>query len=284
MFSANDLITKPEQTVSGFVWQATQKTELSTSYISKAINAKKRQLEFADIEKIFEDKELYDFIVGACCLSRKSLNHISKEAQTKIFTSLIDFSQVPQTDYFDELVYRFLLTSGDSMGGSMRNLVGQSAQIMFTDQCISYLQSESIKYSCQYSLSGKVTAISWENKLLIFDKKPKFINKSIDFILLAKSCSIENPSDYVACGELKGGIDPAGADEHWKTARSALERIHSAFKDRHAVPPKLYFVGAAIEKSMAEEIEQLLVAEWLAGAANLNVKPQINAIIKDMID
>ena len=33
---------------------------------------------------------------------------------------------------------------------------------------------------------------------------------------------VENPKHYLACGELKGGIDPAGADEHWKTAGKAL--------------------------------------------------------------
>jgi type II restriction enzyme len=51
------------------------------------------------------------------------------------------------------------------------------------------------------------------------------------------SCSAKNltreiikiPSAYIALGELKGGIDPAGADEHWKTARTALNRIHEAF-------------------------------------------------------
>ena len=36
-------------------------------------------------------------------------------------------------------------------------------------------------------------------------------------------------ASYMALGELKGGIDPAGADEHWKTARTALSRIHEAF-------------------------------------------------------
>ena len=51
-------------------------------------------------------------------------------------------------------------------------------------------------------------------------------------------------------GELKGGIDPAGADEHWKTGRAALDRILQTYKNRIAV----IFVGAAIEKAMAEEL------------------------------
>jgi hypothetical protein len=33
----------------------------------------------------------------------------------------------------------------------------------------------------------------------------------------------------IALGELKGGIDPGGADEHWKTAQAAFNRIRQAF-------------------------------------------------------
>jgi type II restriction enzyme len=58
---------------------------------------------------------------------------------------------------------------------------------------------------------------------------------------------------YVALGELKGGIDPAGADEHWKTARSALDRIKKAF-EKVGQQPRRFFIGAAIEKEMAIEI------------------------------
>jgi hypothetical protein len=280
MLTASDLITKTEQTVDGFVWQANQKIELSNSYISLAIKAKQRQLAFTNIDAVFNDKELYDFVVGACCLSRKSLTHISKDAQKKIFENLIDFTNIYNDEYFAILTHRFLLTSGDSMGGSMRNLIGQSAQILFTEKFIQFLNANSVIHKCSYSSSGKITAVSWNDRLLIFDKKPKFINKSIDFILLSGTCSIEKPGDFIACGELKGGIDPAGADEHWKTARSALERIHLAFNDRNLQSPQVYFVGAAIEKAMATEIQQLLKTGWLSGAANLNSESQLDMVIR----
>jgi hypothetical protein len=32
-------------------------------------------------------------------------------------------------------------------------------------------------------------------------------------------------------GELKGGIDHSGADEHWKTAYTEINRVKSAFKN-----------------------------------------------------
>lgn len=84
-------------------------------------------------------------------------------------------------------------------------------------------------------------------------------------------------SAYIALGELKGGIDPAGADEHWKTARTALDRIHTAFA-KYNQSPKTFFIGAAIEAKMASEIWSMLEAGKLDNAANLTDDHQIASI------
>ena len=82
---------------------------------------------------------------------------------------------------------------------------------------------------------------------------------------------------YIALGELKGGIDPAGADEHWKTARTALVRIREAFS-RVEHSPNIFFIGAAIEKKMATEIWSQLENGILTNAANLNEENQVASI------
>ena len=87
----------------------------------------------------------------------------------------------------------------------------------------------------------------------------------------------ERPESYLALGELKGGIDPAGADEHWKTARSALSRIRQAFA-RQNVHPQIFFVGAAIEKKMADEIWGELEEGTLYNAANLTDAGQVASL------
>jgi type II restriction enzyme len=78
----------------------------------------------------------------------------------------------------------------------------------------------------------------------------------------------------IMLGELKGGIDPAGADEHWKTANTALDRIRNSFGDDN---PSLQtsFIGAAIENSMAEEIFSQLQTQKLSFAANLTKSEQV---------
>ena len=82
------------------------------------------------------------------------------------------------------------------------------------------------------------------------------------------------PECYVALGELKGGIDPAGADEHWKTADSALRRIRQSFA-RLGHSPSILFIAGAIEESMADEIWGLLTSKIIANAANLNQEEQM---------
>ncbi|MFH1893464.1 MAG: AvaI/BsoBI family type II restriction endonuclease [Candidatus Zixiibacteriota bacterium] len=84
---------------------------------------------------------------------------------------------------------------------------------------------------------------------------------------------LEDRDKYLACGELKGGIDPAGADEHWKTANSALGRIRQHFSG--ADRPALFFVGAAIETAMAEEIFAQISDGQLTCAANFTVPQQV---------
>ncbi len=85
------------------------------------------------------------------------------------------------------------------------------------------------------------------------------------------------PSRYIALGELKGGIDPAGADEHWKTAGSALLRINRAFQEE-GLFPHTFFVGAAIEKRMADEIWEQLERGSLSNAANLTDASQVSSL------
>ncbi len=86
-----------------------------------------------------------------------------------------------------------------------------------------------------------------------------------------------SPELYIALGELKGGIDPAGTDEHWKTARTALNRIQEGFA-KSGMKPHTFFIGAAIEKEMAGEIWNQLENGALENAANLTDDNQVASV------
>jgi len=125
-------------------------------------------------------------------------------------------------------------------------------------------------------------------RTLIYNQTVPLVGNNIDLCLL--NCSPDNlspaiyklPASYIALGELKGGIDPAGADEHWKTARTALnriqkDRIQKAFSNISPIP-HTFFIGAAIEKKMAIEIWNQLEGGTLENAANLTNDHQLTSI------
>jgi hypothetical protein len=83
----------------------------------------------------------------------------------------------------------------------------------------------------------------------------------------------------LGCGEIKGGTDPAGADEHWKTATTAFTRIRTAFKNKKMKCPELFFLGAAIEETMAKELYEQLQGKQIAKVANLTKQEQIDHLV-----
>ena len=120
-------------------------------------------------------------------------------------------------------------------------------------------------------------------RTLVYNLTVPFLHNNVDLTLfhfhadsLTKATQ-KSPAAYIALGELKGGIDPAGADEHWKTARTALNRIHEAFAKRK-LKPHTFFIGAAIEAKMATEIWEMLERGNLENAANLTDEDQIASV------
>ena len=127
---------------------------------------------------------------------------------------------------------------------------------------------------------------------MILNTNVPLVNKNVDLSILeckiedlktGKQSIIHQPDKFIALGELKGGIDPAGADEHWKTARSALNRIRTSF-DKKKLKPQTFFVGAAIENAMAVEIFKQLKSGGMSNAANLSNNQQLTTICNWVIN
>ena len=126
----------------------------------------------------------------------------------------------------------------------------------------------------------------WQNGkghiILVLNVNIPAVKKNVDICLFSgstrdydQSSLMNNNARALMFGELKGGIDPAGADEHWKTAKASLERIRLSFAKNGRPDIMTSFVGAAIEKSMAEEIYSQLKAKILSNAANLTDNNQL---------
>jgi len=304
--SYQELITPREKTRSGFISVALEKNRQATPFIEEAkvfrsmAKRAKKPMDLLNIPAIRPS------LLTASGVSAKAKSHLNESDHQEAIKGLIDNFLDPAGDEFvDELVYRFLLTKGDALGGIMRNLAGAIGEWKFTSTLIStmnvkntqfhYLDKNSKKWLAGCSridLEKCVKGLTWKvngkPRTLLYNLTVPAVKKNVDLCLLdcdeskiikgkkGKSAH-EDPDRYLALGELKGGIDPAGADEHWKTARTALDRIRIGFSKKR-LQPNTFFVGAAIEKAMAEEIFHQVKQKTLTNAANLTDEDQVVAL------
>ena len=249
--TSDDLVTSREQTRAGFIAFALEKNRRSTPIIESA--------------KVFK-------VLASKAKTAKELLNISE----------------------------IQLIKGDSLGGSMRNIVGAIAQQKFTRTLLSNLSVSGINYEWlddktkkwedkptnDFSIEEQLKALSWKNpkgknRVLAFNLNIPIVKNNIDICLFNADIETYNngeivnkPKKIVMLGELKGGIDPAGADEHWKTGNTALNRIRESFA-KYNLKVETSFIAAAIEKKMASEIFAQLQSKTLSNAANLTIDEQL---------
>lgn len=298
---SSDLITTYEETRAGFVALALEKNRRATPFVEQARSLKTAASQAKTPAALLKIEPIQPALLTAAGVSDKAMGYLLPQDKMEAIQGLIAKYLEPAGPAFvEELVFRFLLTRGDTLGGSMRNVGGVMAGRKLTRATIANLSLAKTPYQWLHSdskewITGKeedadielyLTGLSWSSKdksrTMIYNRKVPFVNKNVDLCLL--NCSPEelstafnNPSLYIALGELKGGIDPAGADEHWKTARTSLTRIRKAFSDKR-FSPHTFFVGAAIENSMAEEIWHQLEDGTLSNAANLTDADQVASL------
>jgi len=300
--SAAELVTSREQTRAGFVEAALEKSHRAAPYVKEAQTLHTLASAAENPMALLGMENIRPSLLTAAGLSDKALNYFTEDDKTKAIEDMIKGCLEPAGEKFvDELVYRFLLTRGETLGGTMRNLVSAIAETKLKRELLSVLSVQKIAYSLlfkkdkpqnkweqpsyddAYSLAQDICAFSWgkekESKVLFFNTTIPAVKKNVDICLYNGTPAafdggqLANKADKaVMFGELKGGIDPAGADEHWKTGNSALKRIRDVFgKDII----KTSFLGAAIESAMAEEIFAQLEDGTLSNAANITCHEQL---------
>lgn len=300
--SSADLVTPYEATRAGFVALALEKNRRATPYVAQARALQEAASHANTPADLLRIGGIKTGLLTAAGLSDKALVYLTDADKADAILGLIkNFLEPAGAKFVEELVYRFLLTRGDTLGGSMRNIGGTMAQRKLTRAILSTLTIAGIKYRWQSARNRQWTAmtgddadielslrgIQWQrdgrNRTLLYNLTVPFVKNNVDLCLFELApdeldkIRYARPDSYIALGELKGGIDPAGADEHWKTGRTALERIRQAFQQTGAAPAT-FFIGAAIERKMAEEIWGQLDAGVLNNAANLTNEMQVASV------
>jgi len=300
--SGKNLETTYEAVRAGFVALALEKNRRASPFVAQARALKTAASKARSSGDLINIPDIQPALLTAAGVSDKATNHLQDSDKREAVDGLIkNYLEPAGVNFVEELVFRFLLTRGDTLGGSMRNVGGFMAQKKLTRAIIAYLKIAG--YKCRWLHSETNTwadlpdddadvelslrGLYWNTlkgpRTLLYNVTIPFFRNNVDLSLF--NCSameltrevIKKPSAYIALGELKGGIDPAGADEHWKTARTALNRIHEAFL-KLKLKPHTFFIGAAIEPKMAAEIWKMLKRGSLENAANLTDEDQVASV------
>ena len=295
------LVTSHEATRNGFLRIAFDKNRIGTPYIDNARAFRAFTSNVTSANDLLNIREVNAFLVAASGISDKASAYFTEDDKIAAIRDLIENFLIPAGNQFiDEAIYRYLLSRGDTLGGQMRNRIGSLAQEIFIRSIFSYMSLQGLSVDgfytdnsswhhidlAQFGVEENIKGLHWNNchgdRVMLFNTKIPLVNKNVDICLYSDGIDdfsilriVTSDANALMFGELKGGIDPAGADEHWKTGNTALERIRTAFFSAGYSDVKTSFIAAAIQNAMAEEIFNQLSDDTLTFAANLTNDEQL---------
>ncbi len=169
--SYNDLITPYEETRAGFIALALEKNKKATPFVNEAKALKVFAAKAASPHDLLMIGEIQTSLLAAAGISDKAKKYLQEKDKKEAIDGLIkNFLDPAGKSFIDELIYRFLLTKGDSLGGSMRNLAGMLGSWRFANFFIStcavlgihfeYFDAKSRKW-----FSSKMLMMIWKNVL-----------------------------------------------------------------------------------------------------------------------
>src|ERR1035437_1327333 len=226
---ASDLITPVADTRAGFVAMAVERSARAVPYVSeaKALQAVASNTETPD--QLLSLNAIRSGLISAAGISDKASGHMQDEDKTQAINELIaNHLEAAGSSYVEELFYRFLLTKGDSLGGSMRNVTGTLAGRKLIRGILSALNLAGVPYAWRATaksgwisatpedagIESQLRSLAWSNckgpRVLLFNCNAPMVGKNVDYCLLScdpPACdeSVGNSNSYIALGELKGG-------------------------------------------------------------------------------
>ena len=200
--SDKELITSHAQTRAGFIEAALAKNEKAKPYIAQANTLRSYAKTVETPKELKNIPQIQSLLLTASGLSDKALKYFDDSDKNEAIDKLIDNFLAPAgKDFIDELVYRFLIIRGDSLGGEMRNYVGLIAQIKLIRKILSILETSGVNYSIlkkkkkdrnkwdsksyedDFKDAENIAAITWKDsaksRLLVFNAKIPLVDNNI---------------------------------------------------------------------------------------------------------
>jgi len=228
----SDLVTSRQETRSGFIEFALEKNRRSAPYIKSAKVFRHYASQASTPEQLLEIGEIRDPLATAAGLSDKALAYFSDEDIGIAIKELIEnFLKPAGEEFVDEVVYRYLLIKGDSLGGSMRNVVGALAQQKLIRTLLSVISIRGITFnwltnetgakwnimpSDDYGIENSLKAMEWTNsngtRTFAFNLRIPQVGNNVDLCLFDCNSSeyangriASKKEAHIMFGELKGG-------------------------------------------------------------------------------
>jgi len=202
--SSDDLVTSYEAIRAGFVSLALEKNRRSTSYVAEARALKQAASQARTPADLLTIEGIEAGLLAAAGVSEKALAHLLPEDKAEAINNLIqNFLEPAGEKFVEELVFRFLLTRGDTLGGSMRNIGGVLAQRKLTRAIISSLTIAGISYRWQHSKTRQwvemsdddseielsLRGLNWKNngqpRTLVYNLTVPLVKNNVDICLLS---------------------------------------------------------------------------------------------------
>lgn len=227
--SSKDLETTYEAVRAGFVALALEKNRRATPFVAQARALKAAASKAKTPSGLLTIEEIQPALLAAAGVSDKAANHLKESDKRDAVNGLIqNFLEPAGANFVEELVFRFLLTRGDTLGGSMRNIGGFIAQKKLTRSIIAYLRLAGKKCQWLHSETNEwanlpeddtdvelhLRGLCWESpkgpRALIYNLTVPFIRNNVDLSLFKCRASDltedthGDPAAYIALGELKG--------------------------------------------------------------------------------
>lgn len=220
-----DLVTAYEKTRAGFVALAIERNRRATPFIDQARVLKTIASQVNTPDDLMNLIEIQPALLAASGVSDKAAGYLQPQDKIQAIQGLIkEFLEPAGSDFVEELVYRFLLTRGDTLGGSMRNVGGVLAQRKLTRAILANLALANIPYYWLHSTTKTwipmteedagidlyVKGLSWsidnKNRTIIYNLTVPLVKSNIDVCLLnpdyqqISPATYKIPNHYIALG------------------------------------------------------------------------------------
>ncbi len=223
---SESLVTTYEETRAGFVALALEKNRRATPFIEEARSLKAAASQATTPASLVNIDGIQVALLTASGVSDKAAGHMEQQDKEKAIQGLIEqFLEPAGPNFVEELVFRFLLTRGDALGGSMRNIGGAIAQRKLTRAIIASLSIAGISYQWLSSTNDSwiqgtrddpdieldVKGISWSsnglNRTVKYNLTVPFLRKNVDLCLF--NCNSRELSVSY------GNLEPIGRGYAW---------------------------------------------------------------------